>query len=172
GDGTLDGRSGARGIPARARLPGGRGGGRDRRPARELGAHHRAGARGVSPRPRRLPQRTRRPPAPGGGAGALPGPGLERDPRASARPRSGDEAAGEDLGGVPVGRARRRRRGLDSRSRVVVFQRAPGSGTAAPRGSRTFMNYRALGRTGLKVSEISLGSWTTYGGSVDESDTT
>ena len=32
------------------------------------------------------------------------------------------------------------------------------------------MNYRTLGRTGLKVSEISLGSWTTYGGSVDESD--
>lgn len=30
------------------------------------------------------------------------------------------------------------------------------------------MNYRRLGRTGLKVSEISLGSWTTYGGSVDE----
>jgi len=32
------------------------------------------------------------------------------------------------------------------------------------------MNYRRLGNTGLKVSEISLGSWTTYGGSVDESD--
>jgi aryl-alcohol dehydrogenase-like predicted oxidoreductase len=28
------------------------------------------------------------------------------------------------------------------------------------------MNYRNLGRSGLKVSEISLGSWTTYGGSV------
>ena len=34
------------------------------------------------------------------------------------------------------------------------------------------MNYRSLGHTGLRVSEISLGSWTTYGGSVDESDTT
>jgi aryl-alcohol dehydrogenase-like predicted oxidoreductase len=32
------------------------------------------------------------------------------------------------------------------------------------------MNYRNLGHTGLKVSEISLGSWTTYGGSVAESD--
>ena len=32
------------------------------------------------------------------------------------------------------------------------------------------MNYRRLGRTGLKVSEISLGSWTTYGGSVDHGD--
>jgi aryl-alcohol dehydrogenase-like predicted oxidoreductase len=32
------------------------------------------------------------------------------------------------------------------------------------------MNYRILGRTGLKVSEFSLGSWTTYGGSVDEAD--
>jgi aryl-alcohol dehydrogenase-like predicted oxidoreductase len=32
------------------------------------------------------------------------------------------------------------------------------------------MNYRSLGTTGLKVSELSLGSWTTYGGSVDESD--
>ena len=30
------------------------------------------------------------------------------------------------------------------------------------------MNYRNLGGTGLKVSEISLGSWTTYGGSIDE----
>ena len=32
------------------------------------------------------------------------------------------------------------------------------------------MNYRRLGRSGLKVSEISLGSWTTYGGSVDNSE--
>jgi len=32
------------------------------------------------------------------------------------------------------------------------------------------MNYRPLGNTGLKVSELSLGSWTTYGGSVDEAD--
>ena len=30
------------------------------------------------------------------------------------------------------------------------------------------MNYRRLGRTGLKVSEISLGSWLTYAGYVDE----
>ena len=30
------------------------------------------------------------------------------------------------------------------------------------------MNYRRLGRTGLKVSELALGSWTTYGGSVDD----
>jgi aryl-alcohol dehydrogenase-like predicted oxidoreductase len=34
------------------------------------------------------------------------------------------------------------------------------------------MNYRNLGRSGLKVSEISLGSWTTYGGSVAADDTT
>jgi aryl-alcohol dehydrogenase-like predicted oxidoreductase len=33
------------------------------------------------------------------------------------------------------------------------------------------MNYRNLGRSGLKVSEISLGSWTTYGGSVGVDDT-
>ena len=32
------------------------------------------------------------------------------------------------------------------------------------------MNYRRLGRSGLKVSEISLGSWTTYGGSVEAGD--
>ncbi|HSU79611.1 MAG TPA: aldo/keto reductase, partial [Candidatus Angelobacter sp.] len=30
------------------------------------------------------------------------------------------------------------------------------------------MEYRHLGRTGLKVSEISLGSWLTYGGYVEE----
>jgi voltage-dependent potassium channel beta subunit len=30
------------------------------------------------------------------------------------------------------------------------------------------MNYRRLGRSGLKVSEISLGSWLTYGGYVNE----
>lgn len=29
------------------------------------------------------------------------------------------------------------------------------------------MKYRRLGRTGLKVSEISLGSWLTYGGYVE-----
>ena len=32
------------------------------------------------------------------------------------------------------------------------------------------MNYRPLGDTGLRVSEIALGSWTTYGGSVEERD--
>jgi aryl-alcohol dehydrogenase-like predicted oxidoreductase len=30
------------------------------------------------------------------------------------------------------------------------------------------MNVRRLGRSGLKVSELALGSWTTYGGSVDD----
>lgn len=33
------------------------------------------------------------------------------------------------------------------------------------------MEYRALGRSGLMVSRVSLGSWTTYGGSVDQSAT-
>ena len=32
------------------------------------------------------------------------------------------------------------------------------------------MEYRSLGHTGLKVSALSLGSWTTYGGSVDDTD--
>lgn len=32
------------------------------------------------------------------------------------------------------------------------------------------MRYRRLGQSGLQVSEISLGSWTTYGGSVDDSE--
>jgi aryl-alcohol dehydrogenase-like predicted oxidoreductase len=32
------------------------------------------------------------------------------------------------------------------------------------------MNYRTLGHSGLKVSEISLGSWTTYGGYVEDTD--
>jgi voltage-dependent potassium channel beta subunit len=31
------------------------------------------------------------------------------------------------------------------------------------------MNYRRLGRSGLKVSELSLGSWVTYGNQVDQS---
>ena len=34
------------------------------------------------------------------------------------------------------------------------------------------MNTRRLGRSGLKVSELALGSWTTYGGSVGDADTT
>ena len=34
------------------------------------------------------------------------------------------------------------------------------------------MNVRRLGRSGLKVSELTLGSWTTYGGSVDDAETT
>ncbi len=34
------------------------------------------------------------------------------------------------------------------------------------------MKYRNLGRSGLQVSEIALGSWTTYGGSVSADDTT
>ena len=33
------------------------------------------------------------------------------------------------------------------------------------------MRYRPLGRCGTKVSELSLGGWTTYGGSVTEGDT-
>jgi|GEM_PF-177349 len=32
------------------------------------------------------------------------------------------------------------------------------------------MNYRSLGNSGLKISEIALGSWTTYGGYVDDSE--
>jgi len=32
------------------------------------------------------------------------------------------------------------------------------------------MNYRSLGNSGLKVSEIALGSWTTYGGYVDDAE--
>ena len=32
------------------------------------------------------------------------------------------------------------------------------------------MNYRSLGNSGLKVSELSLGSWTTFGGSVASGD--
>ena len=33
------------------------------------------------------------------------------------------------------------------------------------------MNHRSLGHSGLKVSELSLGSWTTYGGSMSVADT-
>jgi voltage-dependent potassium channel beta subunit len=32
------------------------------------------------------------------------------------------------------------------------------------------MNYRRLGKTGIKISEISLGSWLTYGKSIDEKE--
>ncbi len=35
-------------------------------------------------------------------------------------------------------------------------------------GARTIMEYRHLGRAGVRVSTISLGSWLTYGGSVEE----
>ena len=34
--------------------------------------------------------------------------------------------------------------------------------------SKTGMEYRHLGRTGLKVSALSLGAWTTYGGTSDQ----
>ena len=34
------------------------------------------------------------------------------------------------------------------------------------------MNYRRLGRSGLRVSELSLGAWVTYGGQVDQDVTT
>jgi aryl-alcohol dehydrogenase-like predicted oxidoreductase len=33
------------------------------------------------------------------------------------------------------------------------------------------MNYRRLGRAGLKVSELSLGSWVTFGGQVGDAST-
>ena len=33
---------------------------------------------------------------------------------------------------------------------------------------RLNMQYRRLGRTGMKVSAVSLGAWTTYGGSVQD----
>ena len=34
--------------------------------------------------------------------------------------------------------------------------------------STTGMEYRHLGRTGLKVSALSIGSWVTYGGTSEE----
>ena len=34
------------------------------------------------------------------------------------------------------------------------------------------MDYRRLGRSGLKVSELSLGSWVTYGNQLDPSGAT
>src|SRR5262245_21916454 len=40
----------------------------------------------------------------------------------------------------------------------------------SPRTHGMTMNYRSLGNSGLKVSELSLGSWTTFGGSVGEAD--
>jgi len=38
----------------------------------------------------------------------------------------------------------------------------------ASRETEVFVEYRRLGKSGVKVSEISLGSWLTYGGSVAE----
>ncbi|KAK5208385.1 hypothetical protein LTS13_006393 [Exophiala xenobiotica] len=40
----------------------------------------------------------------------------------------------------------------------------------APKFNRANMKYRFLGRTGLRVSEISLGSWITFGGQVKKED--
>src|SRR5262245_53487119 len=62
---------------------------------------------------------------------------------------------------------------MDTRAQLVVLQPAARAGFDAARGSEAgrleaWMNYRLLGKTGLKVSELSLGSWTTYGGSVDD----
>ncbi|PWB69821.1 aldo/keto reductase, partial [candidate division GN15 bacterium] len=31
------------------------------------------------------------------------------------------------------------------------------------------MNYRRIGKSGLKISEVSIGAWLTYGGSVEGS---
>ncbi|MFX0090549.1 MAG: hypothetical protein ACFFBD_02205 [Candidatus Hodarchaeota archaeon] len=33
------------------------------------------------------------------------------------------------------------------------------------------MEYRYMGKTGLKLSEVSLGAWLTFGGSVDQEGT-
>ena len=38
----------------------------------------------------------------------------------------------------------------------------------ASRETEVFVEYRRLGKSGVKVSEVSLGSWLTYGGSVAE----
>src|SRR5260221_6153969 len=38
----------------------------------------------------------------------------------------------------------------------------------AKEGTQPIMQYRHLGRAGVRVSAISLGSWLTYGGSVEE----
>jgi voltage-dependent potassium channel beta subunit len=42
-----------------------------------------------------------------------------------------------------------------------------GAQTGETEGTETRMNYRRLGRSGLKVSELSLGSWVTYGNQLD-----
>src|SRR5213076_2034910 len=64
-----------------------------------------------------------------------------------------------------------------SRSRGAMIWRGPdAAGRLPPLVARAAasveiqMNYRSLGASGLKVSELSLGSWTTFGGSVASGD--
>jgi voltage-dependent potassium channel beta subunit len=58
---------------------------------------------------------------------------------------------------------------LQCGSRFYAAHRASTAAARAstPRATRIAMNYRRLGASGLKVSELSFGSWVTYGNQVD-----
>ena len=53
---------------------------------------------------------------------------------------------------------------------LTVPGRAARGRLPAPPAPPTPMNYRRLGRSGLKVSELSFGSWVTYGNQLDADD--
>ena len=164
-------------------------------PAGGRGRGHRPGAGGAGPPGGVLPRRppAARPPGPDGGAGRRrPG---HRGQHAGGGGRGAQPGPGVDRGGGAGGggghvraaahRGRGRRRSCARPRPTRSWRWAPGTSTSPPppttrsaacwrsgdrSGSRAKawpMHYRRLGASDLMVSEISLGSWLTYGAAVD-----
>src|SRR5688500_16347198 len=70
---------------------------------------------------------------------------------------------------VPLGREPGSSRKGDS---GLASPRLRSAGHDAPTHSLRGLRYRRLGKWGVKVSEIGLGSWLTYGGSVEDEQAT
>jgi voltage-dependent potassium channel beta subunit len=85
------------------------------------------------------------------------------------RPSPANPAAGTHAEPPPLAaahRAGRRDQGLETLIAGQVRHRRPRSRRMRGR----HMNYRRLGKSGLQVSELSLGSWVTFGKQVDQKD--